>query len=54
MKVIYKYLRDSEYTDLSQIKADIKYLEIMVADGRKGFKSDLKIARKALKEFKNL
>ena len=54
MKVIYKYLRDCEYTNLNQIKADIKYLKIMVADGRKGFKYDLKIARRARKEFKKL
>ena len=54
MRVTYKYLRNCEYTELSQIKADIKYLKNMVADGRKGFKSDLKIARQARKEFKNL
>ena len=52
MRVEYNNLRPRKYTDLDQIKFDLEFLENLSADYGKGLECDLKIARKAYKEFK--
>ena len=52
MKVRYKNLCARKYVDLAEIDSDIVYIKTLIASLAKKFKSDLKIARKARKEFK--
>ena len=56
MKVTYKNARPHArvYTNLAHIMRDINFLEIMVANDVKKYKSDLKIARQARDEFKKI
>ena len=56
MKVTYKNTRPRArvYTNLAHIIRDINFLEIMIANDAKRYKSDLKIARQARDEFKRI